>query len=69
MRQLILVGVIGLLAATPSFAQPPTPVTTLPDPVAGCDPMEIGPVYDASLDAGATLAIRKEIVEPLRRPS
>jgi len=56
MRQLILVGVIGLLAATPSFAQPPTPVTTLPDPVAGCDPMEIGPVYDASLDAGATLA-------------
>lgn len=64
MRQLILVSAIGLLVATPSLAQAQTPVTTVADAVAGCDPMDIGPVYDASLDAGAT----KETVEPLRRP-
>jgi len=56
MRQPILASAIALLMTTPSFAQSPAPTATVAEPVAGCDPMEIGPVYDASIDANATLA-------------
>jgi len=56
MRPLVLASAIGLLLATPGvFARTGAPAPTIAAPVPGCDPMEIGPVYDASIDVDATL--------------
>jgi hypothetical protein len=69
MRRISLVFAIAAALVPPPAKSNTPPAENIAPPVDGCEPMDIGPVYDASLDASSKLACFQLVTPSSARPT